>query len=398
MNRKSLPGLIAAVLAAAFSVPASAQTGVLQRCDKPMADAEQMARTVTECDSVLKAATAALAAVQGSTAGPAEKIVTATSPLSVDLTRAAMTEPLHGRLVAYFGYSAFAAGDPSACAPLSNIGKPQEGLCRQLYGDLDLVRARYGSNADLAGACRRTDSESGSGADACCSLLTESRSRPDPCSAMSPKCLDAATCRAVFGSWAGDARACRSLPPLPAGECKGDECRLLHEEAVANCEADALFAKAHKAGSAAACGSSRRCRALMGEGKAVAAEIAAKDLKNPVGAWFLKSGWKTPTVVFRSREPMKAAPAAGAATKKLEFLGFVCAEPMTSKENRAAMAAALGAAHACLTDVETALSRPSRAVTDAIDEREEKIARLNVRLNRFFEGGKAAKAPAPAPR
>jgi hypothetical protein len=398
MNRKSLPSLFAFVLAAAFAVPASAQTGVLQRCDKSMADAEQMARTITECDAVLKAETAALAAAQGTTAGPAEKVVTATSPLSVDLTRAAMTEPLHGRLVAYYAYSAFAAGDPSACAPLSHIGKPQEGLCRQLYGDLVLVRARYGSNAELAGACRRTDSESGAGADACCSLLAESRNRPDPCAAMSPKCLDAATCRAVFGSWAGDARACRSLPPLPASECKGDECRILHAAAVADCEADALFAKARKAGGAGACGASQRCRVLMGEAKAVASEIAAKDLKNPVGAWFLKSGWKTPVVIDRSREPQKAAPAPGAAPKKLEFMGFVCAEPMTSKENRTALAAALGAAHACLTDVETALSKPSRAVTEAIDEREEKIARLNVRLNKFFESGKPAKAPAPAPK
>lgn len=396
MNRYSLPAVALAVLMTSFSVPASAQTAVLSRCDKPMADADQLARTVVECDAIIAAGRKSLAAVQGSTAGPAETVVTTTSSLPVDLSRAAMAEPLHGRLVAYYAYSAFASRDASQCAALSALG--DEGLCRQAFADLQFVAARYGSAAGLDAACRRTDSESGPGAAACCTLMARSRNDPDPCAAMSPKCLDAGSCRAVFGSWRGDARPCRSLPMPAAPDCSGEDCKRRHEAAIANCEADAAYAKAFKAGSAASCGGSQRCRVLMGEGKAVAAEIAAKDLKNPVGSWFLRSGWKTPTVVARSRAPMKPAPSAAAAMKKLEFRGFVCAEPMTSKENRAALAAVLGAAHACLVDVETALANPSREVLAALDEREEKIARHGVRLNKFFESGKTAKTPAPAPK
>lgn len=400
MNRYAISTLALAVLAAALcSVPASAQSAALQRCDKPMADADHLALTVSECAASLEAARAALTSAASATSGPEEKVVTTTSSLSVDLTRAAMTEPLHGRLVAYYAYTAYAAGDPAQCSPLSHIGGVQENLCRQGVSDLSFVRARYGSAAELSAACRRTDSESGEGAAACCSLIAESRNRPDPCATMSPKCIDAATCRAVFGSWAGDGRACGSLPMPQEGDCKGDDCRRLREERVANCAGDALFALAFKAGNIGPCGSSERCRALMGAGKAVAREIVTKDLRNPVGAWFLRSGWKTPLVVARTREPLKpVAPAAGAAGKKLDFNGFVCAEPLSSLGNRQAMTAVLNAAQTCLTDVETAAGHPSRALSDEIDGREEKLIRLGLLLNKHFEGGKPAKASAPAPK
>lgn len=399
MNRNAFATLALAVLVTFLAVPSSAQTGVLQRCDKPLADAEQMSKTITECAAILDAGRASLAAVAGSKAGPEEKVVTTTSSLSVDLTRAAMTEPLHGRLIAHYAYSAFASGDLGQCGTLSHIGAAQVNLCRRTVADLGFVRARYGSGPELVAACRRTDADSaGAAASPCCDTLAAVRGSADPCSKLTPKCFDAATCKAYFASTAGDARACRSLPAPAAGDCKGDECGRMRAESVANCEADALYAAAFKAKSAAACGASQRCRALMGQGKAVAQEIAAKGLKNPVGAWFLKGGWKTPSVVSRTRAPMKAStPADQAAMKKLEFKGFVCAEPLTSKENRAAMAGVLGAAHACLADLETALAKPSRAILAGIDEREERIARYSLRLNKFFEA-KPAKAPAPAPK
>ena len=397
MNRNAFATLALAVLASFLSVPSSAQTGVLQRCDKPLADAEQMSKTITECAAILGAGRASLAAVAGSAKGPEEKVVTTTSSLSVDLTRAAMTEPLHGRLIAHYGYSAFASGDLSQCAPLVHLSDTQTLECRRLVADLGFVKARYGSGPELVAACRPTAAESaGASASPCCDSLAAARGSADPCSKLTPKCFDAATCKAYFASTAGDARACRSLPAPQAGDCKGEECVRMRAESVANCEADALYAAAFKAKSAAACGASQRCRVLMGQGKAVAQEIAAKDLKNPVGAWFLKSGWKKPSVVSRTRAPAKAAtPADQAAMKKLEFKGFVCAEPMTSKENRAAMAAVLGVAHACLADLETALAKPSREIIAGIDEREEKVARYTLRLNKYFEG-KPAKAPAPA--
>lgn len=400
MNRYAASTLALAVLATLFSIPAAAQSSVLQRCDKSMADAEQMSLSISECSTALASARTALAVVQGSTGGPEEKLVTSSSPLSVDMTRAAMTEPLHGRLVSHYAYSAFAAADPSQCSALAVIGLAQENLCRRVVADLGFVRARYGSAPELVRACRRTDSENGQEgpASACCSLLAEKINQPDPCSALAPKCFDAPTCRAFFASASGSARDCRSLPVPTDGDCKGEECARLRAERVANCEGDALFAAAFKAKSVDSCGASERCRALMGAGKAVSQEIAAKDLKNPIGAWFLKSGWKAPFVTERTRVPAKPLQAAGAAGKNLDFKGFVCAEPMFSKENRQAMTAAVSAAHSCLTDVEAATAQPSRALADEIDVREEKLIRLNLRMNKALEGGKPAKAAAPAPK
>lgn len=395
MNRYAASTLASAVLAALLCVPAAAQNNVLQRCDKPIADAEQMSQAISGCGAALSAARTALAAVKATLGGPEERVVTSSTPLSVDMTRAAMTEPLHGRLVAHYTYSAFAAGDPSQCSPLSAIGFAQENLCRRAVADLGFVRARYGSAPELIKACRRTDTENGQEgpASACCSLLAEKISQPEPCSALAPKCFDAPSCRAFFGSAAGSARDCRSLPVPPESDCRGDECPRLHAERIANCEGDALFAAAFKAKSVDACGASERCRVLMGAGKAVAQEIAAKDLKNPIGSWFLKSGWKAPYVQERTRVAAKPLQAAGAADKNLSFKGFVCAEPMFSKENRQAMAAAVNVAHLCLTDVEAATAQPSRELAAEIDAREEKLIRLSLRMDKLFDAAKSVKAP-----
>lgn len=394
----TLSTLAAAVLAL-LPVSAAAQTAVLQRCDKPIAEAEQISKAITDCASALAAQRAALAAVKGTTIGPQEVVQTSTTPMTPDLTRAAMTEPLLGRLVAYYAYSAFAAGDPAQCSALSPIGPGPVALCRRMVADLDFVRARYGSDADLGGACRRTDNESGPGAAACCTALTQARKGANPCATMSPKCLDAGSCKAIFGSWNGDAASCRSLPMPEAGDCKGPDCARIHAERVASCEADAAFARAYKAKSAAECGASERCRALMGAGKAVAQAIAAKDMKNPVGAWFLQSAWKVPSVQVRTRAPIKAAPATPTtAVKALDFKGFTCAEPLFSKENRQAAAALVASARTCLGDVEAATSVPSKALADAIDAREEQLIRASLRVDKLFEGGKPAKSAAPAPR
>lgn len=393
--------LAAAALAAVLSVPAAAQTGVLQRCDKPIADAEQIGRTVSDCYAALAASRASLKSVGAASTGPEERIQTSSTPLGVDLTRAAMTEPLHGRLVAHYAYAAFGAGDPSQCSALSAIGAAQENLCRRAVADLGFARARYGPAAELVKACRRTDSDDGreGPASPCCALLAESLNRPEPCAKLSPKCFDAPTCRAFVSSAAGSAKDCRSLPPTPQEDCKGEECSRLHAEQVSSCEADAAFARAFKSRNIAECGASERCRALMGAGKAVAQEIAAKDLKNPVGAWFLKAAWKTPNVIERSRGPVKPLPPApGTAVKQLDFRGFVCSEPLFSKENRQAVAAAVGAALSCLTDVEAATAQPGRALADAIDERKEKLIRLSLRVDRQFEGNRPAKAAASAPK
>lgn len=401
MNRHLSSTLALAVLAASvFLAPsAAAQTAIIQRCDKAISDAEQLERNVKDCLEVLATSRAALVSAASATSGPAEKVVMSSTPITPDVALAAMAEPLHQRLLSYYTYLAYAAGDPSQCSILSRLGAVQETLCRRAVADLDMARGWHGEDADLIKSCRQTDEDGQKGGGApCCVMLAEGRKRPDLCAKMVPKCFDdAASCRAFAGTFSGDERACLA-GGIKAQDCKGDECRQQKANLAEVCAGNAAFARAAKAKSLDQCGGVERCRVLMGEGKAVAAEIAAKDLKNPVGNWFLKSGWKTPTVVARSRAPMKAAPAAEAAMKKLDFRGFVCAEPMTSKENRAALAAVLGAAHACLVDVETALAKPSREIAAGIDEREEKIARHSDRLNKFFESGKTAKTPAPAPK
>lgn len=406
MNNYLSSTLAAAVLAALLPVSAAAQAAVLQRCDKPIADAEQIVKTISDCSSALNASRAALKAVGGASTGPEELITTSSTPIGVDLARAAMTEPLHGRLVAYYAYAAYASGDPSLCSPLSVIGRGPEVVCRETASDLAFLRARVGSSAEFLKACRRSEDSPAPGASQeasqCCSIVVENRGRPDACAKTVPKCFpDAATCRAFYASSAGDGGACRSLPVPKGADCTGGElgdCRKTHAANIANCEGVALFKRAFEAKDILLCGRSEPCRAMMGEGKAVSQEIAAKDLRNPVGAWFLKTAWKKPYVAARSRGPVKPLPPVpGTAAKQLDFRGFVCAEPMFSKENRQAVASAVSAAQACLADVEAATSQPGKALADALDERKEKLVRLALRVDQQFESGKP-KSAAPAPK
>jgi len=384
-----------AFLALILALPtmAAAQTSVVQRCDKPLEDVETMARMVSDCDSFLKAHSAALAKPVIDGAGAPERIVTSSSPFPPALARAAMDEKLQSRLIAYYGYSAFASGSKAGCSTLAHLGKPQEERCLLLYGDLDFSRARFGTPAQFSAACRAV---SGAGSGACCDVISAAFGKPNPCATVAGKCADAGSCRAYFGSYAGDPRSCASIPAPSPEECKGEGCETQRAQDIANCEADAAFSRARKAGGAAACGGNQRCRVLLGEGKAVAAEIAAKDLNNPVGAWFLKSAWKVQVTVDRQREaPKPQAPAnVPAGNKSLDFRAFVCAEPINSDKNRAAVISVQNAAQLCLTDVEGALSNPTAEVTSLIDERLERIARANLRVNAVFDR-RPAKTAAP---
>lgn len=397
MNKLLVTTLAAAVLAAGLRVPAAAQS-VLQRCDRPLADAEQMAKSISDCSSALSSSRAALSTAASVSPSPDERIETSSTPLGVDLTRVAMTEPFHSRLVAHYVYAAYGAGDPGQCAALAPIGRAQENLCRQGVADLGFVRARYAGTAELVKACRRTDSEDGreGPASPCCSQLAESLGRGDACAKLVPGCFDGPSCRAFVGSAAGSAKDCAALPPPPPEDCKGGDCARQRAELVASCEGDAAFARAFKAKSIGECGASERCRALMGAGKAVAQEIAAKDMKNPAGAWFLKSAWKIPSVAVRGRGPAKSVPPPpGTAVKTLDFRGFVCSEPVASNANRQAATAVMNAALACLKDVDAASAQPSRELAAAIDERQEKLIRVNLRLDKLFESAKAAFPPPP---
>ena len=402
MNRHLSSTLALAVLAAVVFIapPAAAQTAILQRCDKPIAEAEQLERTIKECYDVLASSRAALASAASTTTGPVEKVVMSSTPMTPDITRAAMAEPLHRRLLNYYSYVAYASGDPSQCAVLSRLGAIQETLCRRAVADLELARTWHGTEADFIKACRKTDEDGKNGGAApCCGMLAEGRNRADLCAKMVPKCFeDAAMCRSFAGTLAGDERACLTTV-IKAGDCSGEECRPLKATLAEVCAGNAAFARAFKAKSVEQCAGVERCRVLMGEGKAVARDIAAKDLQNPAGNWFLKGEWKTQFVIGRSRVPGSSGQAAAAsASKNLDFKGFVCAEPIFSGVNRAAMSAVLGAAQACLTDTETSLAQPSREIASAMDERSEKLVRLGLRLNKYFESVKPPKSPATAPK
>ena len=188
------------------------------------------------------------------------------------------------------------------------------------------------------------------------------------------------------------------MPTVNEEDCKEDHCLQRHKQSIAQCEGEASFGTAFKAKDLALCRGSERCRVLMGAGKEVAAEIAARDLTNPGGAWFLKSGWKAP--VSRAIEP-SAAPLAPPRKLNLDFKGFSCMQPLASADNRKVAANMLFVAHSCLSDIEQALVIPSRLVADGLEEREEKLARMTVQIDISFAGATAAKpkkAPARAPR
>jgi hypothetical protein len=68
------------------------------------------------------------------------------------------------------------------------------------------------------------------------------------------------------------------------------------------------------------------------------------------------------------------------------FKGFVCGEPLSSLENRKAATSAINAVHACLVSLELTLPRVSPATAADIDSREEKLARLKLRMNALFDG------------
>lgn len=395
MNRHVFILLAAALLCART---ASAQA-VLQRCDKPLADAELMAQTVTDCASA-RVAFAPLVPPPGASA-TVEKVEYSTSPMPAAVDLAVRAQPLAGHLVDYYVYTAFAAGDPALCAPLEQVATARK--CRQDVGKLFFRQALMAPAPQFVKACVRSETEV---ADAqttkCCELTAEVRGRPAACAQLMAKCqTDEPSCRAFAASTTGDASACKGLPLVTDGcdpKIPG-ECARYQAGEIAKCEGTAAFARAFKAKDISLCGGLRECRALMGGAKEVAQEIAAKHLRNPAGEWFLTSGWKKP-VRTGVRRVAVAAPAAAAAAPKVPapFKGFTCGEVLATVDNRRAVADAVSAAHMCLKDVETALQKPTRDVIAAIDARSEKLTRMSLRFERLFGEAPGAKPKAPAAR
>lgn len=382
MNRYALPLLLAAAVGLIGYGDADAQT-VLRRCDKPMADAESAVAQVGACSDSLSAA-AALQSGKTPSGAPAPLLAA-----TAEMVAAATAEPLAGDLLTYAAFLAYSTDGVGACAPQPFARWAES--CRNAVLDLRAARAAVGAPAEFAAACSQTD-EPKDAAEAkqwaqCCSVLSASIGQPDRCADKALQCAGSqADCRSFLSSLAGDARGCSLIVPGDPESCTSPaDCR----RQKTACQGTALFVKAFKAKDAALCGASDHCRVLMGEGKKVVQEHRARLSKNPTGRWYVARDWD------KAASP---APSAGKDQAKLQttIKGFSCEAPLGSPANRQAAAAVLAAARLCYSDVELALSRIEPAVMKELDSQEEKLIRLGLRLESYFEGGASSKTRAPS--
>lgn len=382
MNRYALPFLLAAAAGLIGYGDAEAQT-VLRRCDKPMADAESAVAQVGACSDALSAA-AALQAGKTPSGAPAPLL-----EATAEMVAAATAEPLSGELLTYAAFLAYSTDGIGACSP-QPFGRWADS-CRNAVLDLRAARAAVGSPAEFAAACSQTDQPKDA-AEAkqwaqCCSVLSANIGQPDRCADKALQCAGSrADCRSFLSSLAGDARDCSLIAPGDPESCtSAADC----QRQKTACQGTALFVKAFRAKDAALCGASDHCRVLMGEGKAVVKEQRARLAKTPAGRWYVGRDWD------KAANP---APSAGKELPKFQttIKGFSCEAPLGSPANRQAASAVLAAARLCYSDVELALSRVEPAVMKELETQEEKLIRLGLRLDSYFEGGASSKNRAPA--
>lgn len=374
MNRNEL-WLILAFAVASYPRGARAQT-VLQRCDKPLAEAEAAVKEVAACAGSLAAASSAKA---GPPAGRKEA--------TKEIVDAATSEALSLELLEYSAFRAHADGDLNACSP-QPFGT-WDNICRNDVLDLRAASAAVGSSAAFAQACAQTDQPK-SPAEAkewasCCGLIAGNIGRPDSCAGALRQCAsNQQDCRSFVSSLAGDAGNCRLIVPGEPDSCtSAADCayQRLH------CEGTALFVKAYRAKDIKVCGKSDFCRVLMGDAKKVIGEREAKLNRSEAGRWYVSREWAKP-----------AAPASAAAAPAAKFAtsirGFSCEAPLNVPANRQAASALLASARTCYADVALALSRIDPVVSRALDEREEKLIRLGLQLDKVFDSSNPGKGPA----
>lgn len=341
MNRLPFALILTSLSAALGSSSASAQI-VLQRCDKVMAQAESVVNQVGECFDRAKGAAAAI------------------------------REPAYEELLAYAAYSAYASGGVAACAPQPFA--TWEERCRGDVSDLSATRAAMGTPAEFVSACVKIDlpktAEAIKKAAECCTALSDNRGRPNPCAKLVPRCEpDLGACVAYMSSLEGNAAACGRIVPGNEDSClNAADCR----RQQVDCRGTALFVKAYKAKNIALCGTSDRCRVLMGAGRAVVQERAAKLAKTPAGRWYLKREWATAA--------QNKAPHAPAARGE-----FSCDQHVASPENQKAVMAALTAPVTCFAEIEAALPRENSGIIQKIDAQLERLARLDYRVKDYFD-------------
>lgn len=376
MKRNALWLILAVVQAALTPLGARAQA-VLQRCEKPMADAEAVVKQVAACSGSLAEASAAKA---GPPAGRKEA--------TKEIVDAATSEALSLDLLEYSAFRAYAAGDLNACVPQPFV--TWDNICRNDVLDLRAARAAVGSPATFTKACAATDQPKNP-AEArewarCCGLIAGNIGRPESCAGALRQCAsNQQDCRSFLSSLAGDAGNCRLLVPGEPDSCtSAADCAYQRR----HCEGTALFVKAYRAKDINACGKSDFCRVLMGDGKKVVREHEAKLNRSEAGRWYVSREWAKPAAPA-------PAPAATAAKFTTSIRGFACEEPLNAPANRQAALAVLASARTCYADVELALSKLDPVVSRALDEREEKLIRLGLQLDKVFDAAGPRKGASP---
>lgn len=402
MNRKAL--VLSCLLAQAVAASAQAPSAVLDLCDKKISEAETAVREIERCVAELPKAEAAARKDPVLDAGGNQRVLPATStvmmdaapsPLAADQVMEAKANPAHDRLIDYYMYTAYMKNDPKACKPLGQVpGARMEAECRKEAAELRLDAAWTAPAQDFINACAALGSGRGVGEE-CCGLVARSRSQPN-CAALS-KCFPSESyCRQFFAARNGDAAACASEQHgcgAPAA-CAAERAR---------CQDWAAYSTASRARSSERCGASDRCRVLMGGGAQVVAARAAELQKSNLGRWFLGRGWERayrketiivnpkPTPVT-NRTPRAAAPPARVS---VSLPGFVCQAPLHRPENRKVVADLSTATGACLDRVDGSISPVDLKMTQAVDSRREKIARLAARAHGMLDSAGAHK-PADA--
>ncbi len=406
MTKRALSSFCAAVLIAAYVRPAAAQA-LLQRCEKPIADATAVVDQVVACIEGLAKEKSVLARTNQPTEG-AERMIPKLTPMPADVKSATAVEPLRSRLLAYYTYTAAVAGDSSRCEPLSLLNLQES--CIDNVRQLGFFPALMGTAEQFSAVCRGNAPDAiaksaemrpedvktarqyeGTRRAQCCTLAWDTFKDPNACAKMVPNCIPSLSlCRAHYASFKGDPSLCASIQTDGKSGCRdAEDCRSKREQ----CQGQAAYSTAFKAKDISRCGTSNVCRVMMGEGKQVLAEMEP-GLKAPAAQWFLKGEWTAKKRVNTNTVPNTVQKIA------VTIPGFTCEYPVGTEANRKVPAAAINSAHSCLADIELALSKIDIETAKGIDAREEKLARLNLRVGTAFDSAvvKAPVGAAPAKR
>ncbi|MDE2489409.1 MAG: hypothetical protein KGM24_01085 [Elusimicrobia bacterium] len=174
----------------------------------------------------------------------------------------------------YFKYRAFAERKPGLCDDLDYKVAPGTSysgryFCRSWFVTMSLFAGLLGPRDAFARTCREaaaSDAAARPKAGALCALIgAHFDDPPAMCAALVPRFLSedwVAECRVYFEPLKGR--------PVDCAPFAGDR------EGFTRCETVNALARAHRAGDPALCGGSLGCRVAMGEGEAVAAELASR--------------------------------------------------------------------------------------------------------------------------